>query len=114
MEINEKYQKLCSILRSYEKLIVAYSGGVDSAFLMKVSYDILGENALAVLAISPSLAKRELDSAIASGAPFRLKFSPICSSRACFRDYQAEMPATWSAIAPLSRCIPIFDVQRML
>jgi uncharacterized protein len=64
MNTNTKYEKLRSILKSYPSLIVAYSGGVDSAFLLKVAYDILDKKVLAVLAVSSSLSKREKDSAI--------------------------------------------------
>jgi uncharacterized protein len=56
-------------------LIIAYSGGVDSALLLKVAQDTLGERAQAVIGISPSLLPEELEEAreIAShiGAPLR-------------------------------------------
>jgi len=42
---------------------VAYSGGVDSAVLLKVSYDILAENTLAVTSDSPSVPRSELEEA---------------------------------------------------
>lgn len=45
--INKK-DKLINILKGYEKAMVAFSGGVDSTFLLKVVADILGENAFAV------------------------------------------------------------------
>lgn len=44
----EKYNKLKEIIKSYGKLAVAYSGGVDSTFLIKTAYDVLKENAVAV------------------------------------------------------------------
>jgi uncharacterized protein len=46
-------------------LMVAYSGGVDSAFLAATAYRVLGSGMLAVLADSPSLARRDLEQAIA-------------------------------------------------
>jgi len=43
--------------------VIAYSGGVDSTFLIKVAYDILGNNALAVTATSSTYPKKELQAA---------------------------------------------------
>lgn len=50
-------------LRSLEGLMVAYSGGVDSAFLAATAHRVLGDKMLAVLADSPSLARRDLHEA---------------------------------------------------
>ena len=44
-------------------MVVAYSGGVDSAYLVSVAHEILADRALAVTAASPSLARRELEEA---------------------------------------------------
>lgn len=60
---DEKCESLRDLLASLESVIVAYSGGVDSSLLMKVAHDTLGERALAVTAVSPSIAQKELDAA---------------------------------------------------
>lgn len=59
-DVNAKLDHLRALLRTLESVVVAYSGGVDSAFLLKVAFDTLGERALAVTAVSPSLAQAEL------------------------------------------------------
>jgi pyridinium-3,5-biscarboxylic acid mononucleotide sulfurtransferase len=65
-----KLEQLKSILRGCGRTLVAYSGGVDSVFLAKVAHDVLGQDALAVIADSPSLPRRELEEAVALGRQF--------------------------------------------
>lgn len=59
-----KERALHARIASLDGLLVAYSGGTDSAFLAWVAHEVLGENMLALLADSPSLARRELKLAI--------------------------------------------------
>jgi uncharacterized protein len=58
-----KLQQLQQILRDLKSCAIAYSGGVDSTFLIKVAYDTLGKNAVAVTATSLTYPKRELQDA---------------------------------------------------
>jgi len=66
----EKLENLRALLRSYSSCLVAYSGGVDSVFLARVAHDVLGERALAAIADSPSLPRRELEEALSLGRRF--------------------------------------------
>ena len=61
--LENKTQFLQRTLGGLENAVVAYSGGVDSTFLAKMAYDALGSEALAVTAVSASLAQAERDDA---------------------------------------------------
>jgi uncharacterized protein len=58
--LNNKLARLREDLRGRGSLAVAFSGGVDSAFLLKVAHDVLDQRVMAVTARSPSIAAREL------------------------------------------------------
>ncbi|MET3320159.1 UNVERIFIED_ORG: uncharacterized protein ABIC97_003259 [Peribacillus simplex] len=63
--IQEKYKKLQDILVKMETVVVAFSGGVDSTFLLKVAIDTLGyDNVLAITADSETYPSSELEEAI--------------------------------------------------
>lgn len=61
--MHKKYEYLQTLLASYESLAIAYSGGVDSSFLLKVAHDVLGEKALALTLKTPYMVQREIDDA---------------------------------------------------
>ena len=62
-QLHEKYEKLKTELAGYGGAAVAFSGGVDSTFLLRAAHDALGDRALAVTASSCSFPKRELEEA---------------------------------------------------
>ena len=71
----EKSQALRDLLRSLGHVIIAYSGGVDSAFLLKVAREEIGERAVGIIGVSPSLMPEEHEDAVdlarQIGAPLR-------------------------------------------
>ncbi|HIJ70114.1 MAG TPA: ATP-dependent sacrificial sulfur transferase LarE [Planctomycetes bacterium] len=76
MDIEAKYNSLREILVSFGKVLIAYSGGVDSTFLLKSAVDTLGaDNVLACIGVSASLAagqhKQAVEMAQSIGANIR-------------------------------------------
>ncbi|MEN6487459.1 MAG: ATP-dependent sacrificial sulfur transferase LarE [Smithella sp.] len=59
MEIENKLDKLKNHIKQLESVAVAYSGGVDSTFLLKIAHDVLGDNVIAVTARSSTYPERE-------------------------------------------------------
>ncbi|AHJ30850.1 ATP-dependent sacrificial sulfur transferase LarE [Nodularia spumigena CS-584] len=61
--LTEKLEQLKVLFGEMEQALIAYSGGIDSTLVAKIAYDVLGDRALAVTAVSPSLLPEELEDA---------------------------------------------------
>jgi uncharacterized protein len=70
MDLKEKSGLLCQALASTGSLLVAYSGGTDSAYLAWAAHQALGDRMLAVIADSASLPRKELAAALAFTAQY--------------------------------------------
>ncbi len=58
-----KFDRLRNVIAEMQSVLVAYSGGIDSALVLKVAYEELGEHVLAITALSPTFPAEELENA---------------------------------------------------
>jgi uncharacterized protein len=92
---DDKEQALCATLASLDSVVVAYSGGVDSAYLAYIAHRTLGDRAVAVTADSPSYPERHRSIAIRIAHDFGLRHEIIHTSELERPEYRAN---------PANRC----------
>jgi uncharacterized protein len=85
-----KEQALCHALASLDSVVVAYSGGVDSAYLAYIASRTLGDRAVAVTADSPSYPERHRALAIRIAKDFGLRHEIIKTSELENPEYRAN------------------------
>ncbi len=94
-ELDTKLTRLREIVRGYGSALVAFSGGADSALVLKVAADELGDKTRAMTAVSPTMARREKDEAVAFAATLEVAIDVVDS-------HELERPGF--AQNPTDRC----------
>ncbi len=91
VNLQEKYRLLQQILEKLGKVLVAYSGGVDSTFLLKVAVDTLGpKNVLACIAAGPSLPQSQYKKATEIAKSFGVEVQTIEQTELTNASYSAN------------------------
>lgn len=93
--LQTKVDQLYECLSDYQKVIVAFSGGVDSTFLAEAAHQALGDNALAVTAISDSYPIREMKAAKDIAKQIGIRFETV---------HTEELDLEGYASNPTNRC----------
>ena len=93
--LQTKLDALYTCLHAYEKVIVAFSGGVDSTFLAEAAQHALADNALAVTAISDSYPIREMRAAQDIAKQIGIRFETV---------HTQELDLEGYASNPTNRC----------
>ena len=91
----EKEQNLRRMMREMKRVLVAYSGGVDSAYLALIATQELGENAVCITGISPSVSQMQREEAAKIAESFDFNFQTIETEELENSAYQAN---------PTNRC----------
>jgi len=113
VQLQEKKRHLESILRDMGSLLVAYSGGVDSAFLAVEAARELGDRALAVTAVSPAMPEREIKEASELARLWGMRHLVIDTDEMSDANYVANGPRRcyYCKIELYSRLRPIAQAQ---
>ncbi len=93
--LNSKLEELKKIILKLKKVVIAFSGGVDSTFLATISYQILGDNATAITIDIPQLPRDELEEAKQIANDLGIKHYIIESD---------QIDVSWFETNPKDRC----------
>jgi uncharacterized protein len=95
MTIDAKLERLQALFSEMDRALIAYSGGIDSTLVAKVAWDVLGDRALAVTAVSPSLLPEDLEDARVQAAAIGIPHEEVQTHEMVNPNYTSN---------PVNRC----------
>lgn len=95
LPIMQKLEQLRTLFQQMDRALIAYSGGIDSTLVAKIAYDVLGDRALAVTAVSPSLLPEDLEDARIQAAAIGIPHEEVETQEMANPNYTAN---------PVNRC----------
>ena len=94
-DVRAAYDRMVEAMRERGRVLVAFSGGIDSGLVARIAYDALADDALAVLADAESLARRELEEAVSEASEIGIPLRTVRVSELANEQYVAN---------PTNRC----------
>lgn len=91
----EKLEQLTTLFQGMDWALIAYSGGIDSTLVAKIANDVLGDRALAVTAVSPSLLPEDLEDARIQAAAIGIRHEEVETHEMANPNYTSN---------PVNRC----------
>lgn len=94
-QLEAKLNRLRSIVAGYERVLVAFSGGVDSSFLLRVAHDVLGNGVVALTARSPTVPHEDHENAVSLARSLGVEHVIVDTDELTMPEYAAN---------PVNRC----------
>ncbi len=110
-DIEQKYTKLKNLIREYESLIIAYSGGIDSTLLLRIAGEVLGDQVMGVMADSASVPRKEISKAKKMAKEFGTKMMIINTEETSDENY-IKNPSNRCYYCKTELYHKLFDVAR--
>src|SRR5436190_10015705 len=91
-DLQSKYLHLQALLRELGRVVIGYSGGVDSTLLLKVAVDVLGPEALAVIGTSATYPSREYEEAVRNALTIGASFESVLTEETDILKFKENPP----------------------